>query len=59
MPWTPLAHFYADGASVAAMRLSVSAVTPEQIDLGLDRLAALITDEPCAAGTLVSPGAVP
>ncbi|MFG1882751.1 aminotransferase class I/II-fold pyridoxal phosphate-dependent enzyme [Micromonospora sp. NPDC049102] len=43
--WTPMAHFYDDTAPVRALRLSVSAVTPEQIDVGLDRLAALITDE--------------
>ncbi|MER7591603.1 PLP-dependent aminotransferase family protein [Micromonospora sp. NPDC127501] len=43
--WTPMAHFYDDTAPVHALRLSVSAVTPEQIDVGLDRLAALITDE--------------
>ncbi|MEU7993765.1 PLP-dependent aminotransferase family protein [Micromonospora sp. NPDC049060] len=43
--WTPMAHFYDDGAPVDALRLSVSAVTPEQIDLGLDRLAALVADE--------------
>ncbi|MFY1682384.1 PLP-dependent aminotransferase family protein [Micromonospora sp. WMMD730] len=43
--WTPMAHFYDDGRPVEALRLSVSAVTPAQIDLGLDRLAALITDE--------------
>ena len=40
-----MAHFYDDGRPVDALRLSVSAVTPEQIDLGLDGLAALITDE--------------
>ncbi|MGW5561196.1 aminotransferase-like domain-containing protein [Micromonospora sp. NPDC003944] len=43
--WTPMAHFYDDSQPVHALRLSVSAVTPEQIDVGLDRLAALITDE--------------
>ncbi|WP_433538842.1 aminotransferase class I/II-fold pyridoxal phosphate-dependent enzyme [Micromonospora sp. CA-249363] len=43
--WTPMAHFYDDTAPVCALRLSVSAVTPEQIDVGLDRLAALVTDE--------------
>lgn len=43
--WTPMAHFYDDTAPVRALRLSVSAVTPEQIDVGLDRLAALIADE--------------
>ncbi|MFG1803602.1 PLP-dependent aminotransferase family protein [Micromonospora carbonacea] len=43
--WTPMAHFYDDTAPVAALRLSISAVTPGQIDTGLDRLAALIADE--------------
>lgn len=47
--WTPMHHFYDTGADhrdgVRALRLSCSAVTPEQIDLGLDRLARLITDE--------------
>ncbi|PZF89340.1 PLP-dependent aminotransferase family protein [Micromonospora deserti] len=43
--WTPMAHFYDDSAPVDALRLSVSAVTPEQIDLGLDRLASLVADE--------------
>ncbi|WDZ83014.1 PLP-dependent aminotransferase family protein [Micromonospora cathayae] len=43
--WTPMAHFYDDTAAVNALRLSVSVVTPEQIDQGLDRLAALLTDE--------------
>lgn len=42
--WTPMAHFYDDTAPVRALRLSVSAVTPEQIDVGLDRLAALVSD---------------
>lgn len=43
--WTPMAHFYDDTAPVNALRLSISAVTPDQIDVGLDRLAALLTDE--------------
>ncbi|WBB80900.1 PLP-dependent aminotransferase family protein [Micromonospora sp. WMMD882] len=43
--WTPMAHFYDDTAAAPALRLSVSAVTPGQIDEGLDRLAALLTDE--------------
>ena len=42
--WSPMAHFYDAGTPVNALRLSVSAVTPESIDLGLDRLAALVTD---------------
>lgn len=40
-----MAHVYDDAAPVHALRLSVSAVTPEQIDVGLDRLAALTADE--------------
>jgi (S)-3,5-dihydroxyphenylglycine transaminase len=48
--WTPMAHFYDAGTPVNALRLSVSAVTPEQIDLGLDRLTALITDKLTAVG---------
>ncbi|SCG62143.1 (S)-3,5-dihydroxyphenylglycine transaminase [Micromonospora siamensis] len=46
--WTPMAHFYDDGAVVNALRLSISAVTPAQIDLGLDRLAKLVADEVAA-----------
>ncbi|MEH1055686.1 PLP-dependent aminotransferase family protein [Micromonospora sp. CPCC 206171] len=49
--WTPMAHFYDDGAPVNALRLSVSAVTPDQIDLGLDRLAALVADELTTTGS--------
>ncbi|WBB76295.1 PLP-dependent aminotransferase family protein [Micromonospora sp. WMMD1128] len=48
--WTPMAHFYDAGTPVRALRLSVSAVTPAQIDLGLDRLAALVTDTTAAVG---------
>ncbi|OLF19334.1 GntR family transcriptional regulator [Actinophytocola xanthii] len=47
--WTPMHHFYdtagqgRDGPR--SLRLSCSALTPEQVDTGLDRLARLITDE--------------
>ncbi|MGN9810260.1 PLP-dependent aminotransferase family protein [Micromonospora sp. BQ11] len=54
--WTPMAHFYDDGAPVDALRLSVSAVTPEQIDVGLDRLAALVTDELARRGAAAPVG---
>jgi (S)-3,5-dihydroxyphenylglycine transaminase len=43
--WTPMHHFYDDSVAVQALRLSCSTVTAEQIDLGLDRLAALVNDE--------------
>jgi (S)-3,5-dihydroxyphenylglycine transaminase len=42
--WTPMRHFYDGPGGEHQLRLSVSAVTPQQIDLGLDRLAALITE---------------
>lgn len=42
--WTPMGYFYDDSSEVRALRLSCSAVSVEQIDLGLDRLAALIND---------------
>ncbi len=49
--WTPMRHFYDSDnnddtcAAVRALRLSCSAVTPAEIDTGLDRLAALVHDE--------------
>lgn len=43
--WTPMHHFYDDSVAVQALRLSCSTVTPDLIDLGLDRLAALINDQ--------------
>ena len=39
--WTPMSHFYADGG-LTELRLAFSQLTPEQIETGLDRLAALI-----------------
>ncbi|MFF0264963.1 PLP-dependent aminotransferase family protein [Kribbella sp. NPDC004536] len=43
--WTPMSHFYDTDVPVHALRLSCSAVTPAQLEAGLDRLAALLTDE--------------
>lgn len=43
--WTPMAHFYGDGVPVHALRLSVSAVTRDDIDRGLGRLAAFVAGE--------------
>ncbi|WP_422734959.1 PLP-dependent aminotransferase family protein [Micromonospora sp. WMMD558] len=54
--WTPMAHFYDDGTPVHALRLSVSAVTPAEIDVGLDRLAALVADESARRGVSVPVG---
>ncbi|MFI9007901.1 PLP-dependent aminotransferase family protein [Actinosynnema sp. NPDC053489] len=42
--WTPMGHFYDSATPVRSLRLSCSAVSAEQIDNGLDRLAALIAD---------------
>ncbi|MCY0931125.1 PLP-dependent aminotransferase family protein [Streptomyces sp. H27-H1] len=42
--WTPMRHFYDGPGGEHQLRLSTSAVTPQQIDLGLDRLAALIKE---------------
>ncbi|MEO9239168.1 MAG: aminotransferase class I/II-fold pyridoxal phosphate-dependent enzyme, partial [Jatrophihabitantaceae bacterium] len=47
--WTPMHHFYEAGAAVNSLRLSCATVTAEQIELGLDRLAALIADQLRAA----------
>ncbi|GAB3946318.1 PLP-dependent aminotransferase family protein [Kribbella albertanoniae] len=43
--WTPMSHFYDTDAPVNALRLSCSAVTPAELQVGLDRLAAFITDQ--------------
>jgi (S)-3,5-dihydroxyphenylglycine transaminase len=42
--WTPMCHFYEGDGGATALRLSCSVVGPEQIDEGLDRLAALVRD---------------
>jgi (S)-3,5-dihydroxyphenylglycine transaminase len=42
--WTPMHHFYDAGVAVNALRLSCSSVTAEQIETGLNQLAALIND---------------
>lgn len=42
--WTPMHHFYAAGGGQRQLRLSCSSLTPEEIDLGLDRFASLVTD---------------
>lgn len=43
--WTPMHHFYDGATPVRSLRLSVSAVTPTQLEEGLDRFAALIRAE--------------
>lgn len=43
--WTPMHHFYDGDTPVRALRLSVSAVTPAQLEEGLDRFAGLLRAE--------------
>lgn len=43
--WTPMRHFYEGESAADRIRLSFSQVIPEQIELGLDRLAALIREQ--------------
>ncbi|WP_422646837.1 PLP-dependent aminotransferase family protein [Actinoalloteichus caeruleus] len=47
--WTPMHHFYGDGRPLPHLRLSVSLLTPERIEDGLDRLAAFLTEHAEAA----------
>jgi (S)-3,5-dihydroxyphenylglycine transaminase len=43
--WTPMHHFYDAPGEVRSLRLSFSTVTAADVELGLDRLAALLRDE--------------
>lgn len=40
--WTPMYHFYAGTGGLRQLRLSYSVLTAQDIDVGLDRLAALV-----------------
>ncbi|MFJ6611193.1 PLP-dependent aminotransferase family protein [Streptomyces sp. NPDC091289] len=42
--WTPMSHFYDGSGGENQLRLSVSVVSPDEIETGLDRLAMLIAD---------------
>lgn len=46
--WTPMHHFYAEARPRNAIRLSFSHLLPDEIDLGLDRLAAFIRGQSAA-----------
>ncbi|WP_405062087.1 PLP-dependent aminotransferase family protein [Kribbella sp. NBC_01505] len=43
--WTPMAHFYDTDAPVNALRISCSGTTGAQLQVALNRLTALITDQ--------------
>ncbi|MFD8497754.1 PLP-dependent aminotransferase family protein [Amycolatopsis sp. NPDC059657] len=42
--WTPMHHFYASSGGENQLRLSISALTADLVETGLDRLAALLAD---------------
>jgi (S)-3,5-dihydroxyphenylglycine transaminase len=42
--WTPMSHFYPGDGGECQLRLACSQLGPEQIEVGLNRLAALIAD---------------
>ncbi|MFE1994478.1 aminotransferase-like domain-containing protein [Streptomyces parvulus] len=42
--WTPMSHFYDGRGGEHQLRLSVSVVSPDEIEAGLDRLATLTAD---------------
>lgn len=42
--WTPMSHFYDGRGGENQLRLSVSVVSPDELEAGLDRLAELIAD---------------
>ncbi|MFG2197134.1 PLP-dependent aminotransferase family protein [Streptomyces sp. NPDC048639] len=43
--WTPMSHFYSGAGGTKTLRLSVSSLTAEAIDEGLDRIAELFTEQ--------------
>jgi (S)-3,5-dihydroxyphenylglycine transaminase len=43
--WTPLHHFYGDGRPRHQLRLSLSYLTPDEITVGIDRLADFIREQ--------------
>ncbi|MBO4207817.1 aminotransferase-like domain-containing protein [Micromonospora echinofusca] len=46
--WTPMSYFHLDGGGRRQLRLSCSALTPEQIEEGVRRLARLVRDRSAA-----------
>ncbi|MFI1952407.1 PLP-dependent aminotransferase family protein [Streptomyces xinghaiensis] len=53
--FTPMHHFYGASAGFRQLRLSVSMLTPDRIDEGLDRLAALVTERLAEHGAAGGP----
>ncbi|MEU6123639.1 PLP-dependent aminotransferase family protein [Streptomyces sp. NPDC047123] len=46
--WTPMHHFYGDGKPRPQIRLSFSYLSPEEITVGIDRLARFIREQSAA-----------
>ncbi|MDW4901629.1 PLP-dependent aminotransferase family protein [Streptomyces californicus] len=53
--WTPMRHFYNGPDGDHRLRLSVSSLTGEQIDEGLDRIAALFAEQTTGSAPAASP----
>jgi (S)-3,5-dihydroxyphenylglycine transaminase len=47
--WTPMSHFYAGDGGVCQARLACSQLSADEIEIGLDRFAALVADRLGAA----------
>jgi (S)-3,5-dihydroxyphenylglycine transaminase len=47
--WTPMSHFYADGGGRHQARLACSQLSSDEIEVGLDRFAALVSDRLAAS----------
>jgi (S)-3,5-dihydroxyphenylglycine transaminase len=47
--WTPMSHFYGECGGTHQARLACSQLTPDRIEVGLDRFAALVADV-CGTG---------
>ncbi|QCX74832.1 2-aminoadipate transaminase [Streptomyces sp. YIM 121038] len=56
--FTPMHHFYGSTAGHRQLRLSISTLTPERIEQGLDRIAALV-DERLAGADPADAGGTP
>jgi (S)-3,5-dihydroxyphenylglycine transaminase len=54
--WTPMSHFYDSSGPANELRLSISALTPEAIETGLDRLVAMIAEQVAGRVATVPPG---
>ncbi|MFD9305176.1 PLP-dependent aminotransferase family protein [Streptomyces sp. NPDC060048] len=54
--WTPMRHFFDAPETARRLRLSYSQLTPDRIDEGLRRLAAMVTERSSRSGPPLSAG---